>query len=83
MFIFEQINSKNKKTVMNIQDRILAFVDRILDLFNVIKGYLIDAIGFFEKLKNAILELVSYLGERIEEVTLEDLESLEEEHFFI
>ncbi|MHC5308856.1 hypothetical protein ACYSNM_02035 [Myroides sp. LJL116] len=68
---------------MSIQDRILAFVDRILDLFNIIKGYLSNAVAFFEKLKNAILELVSYMGERIEDITEEDLQVLEEEHFFI
>lgn len=68
---------------MSIQDRILAFVDRILDLFNIIKGYLANAVAFFEKLKVAILELVSYMGERIEDITEEDLQVLEEEHFFI
>ncbi|MHC5202931.1 hypothetical protein [Myroides sp. LJL119] len=68
---------------MNIQDRILAFVDRILDLFHIIKDYLIDAIGFFEKLKNAILELVGYLSHKMEDITEQDLALLEEEHFFI
>ncbi len=68
---------------MNIQERILAFVDRILDLFNIIKDYLINAVAFFEKLRNAILELVSYLEDKIEDITEEELKVLEEEHFFI
>ncbi|MEC4116810.1 MULTISPECIES: hypothetical protein [Myroides] len=75
---------------MNISDRLIDFVDRILDLFKAIKGYLNNAVAFFEKLKNMILEVVEYFKDRIEDAVdrLEDLTdeqilSLEEEHFFI
>ncbi|MDR2223311.1 MAG: hypothetical protein LBE34_11325 [Flavobacteriaceae bacterium] len=72
---------------MNIGDYIIKFMDRILDIFNVIKGYLEDALGFFEKLKALILEVVDYFSDQldldIDELTEEDAALLEEEHFFI
>lgn len=75
---------------MNLSDRLINFVDRILDLFKAIKGYLNNAVAFFERLKNMILEVVEYFKDRIddtmsqlENLTDEQLLSLEEEHFFI
>lgn len=68
---------------MNLGDRIIRFVDRILDFFNIIKGYLDNAVALFEKIKLAILELVEYLTQRVEEITEEEMQTLEEEHFFI
>lgn len=68
---------------MNLGDRIIKFVDRILDFFNIIKGYLNNAVALFEKIKLAILELVEYLTQRVEEITEEEMQTLEEEHFFI
>lgn len=68
---------------MNLGDRIIKFVDRILDFFNIIKGYLDNAVALFEKIKLAILELVEYLTQRVEEITEEEMQTLEEEHFFI
>lgn len=68
---------------MNLGDRIIRFVDRILDFFNIIKGYLNNAVALFEKIKLAILELVEYLTQRVEEITEEEMQTLEEEHFFI
>ncbi|MCC9042817.1 hypothetical protein LNQ81_08980 [Myroides sp. M-43] len=68
---------------MDFGERLINFVDRILDLFNAIKGYLDNAVTFFEKLKNKILELVEYFYENVEEITDENLKALEEEHFFI
>ncbi|MDR0194893.1 MAG: hypothetical protein LBI73_07190 [Myroides sp.] len=68
---------------MDFGERLINFVDRILDLFNAIKGYLENAVAFFEKLKNKILELIEYFYDNVEEVTDENLKALEEEHFFI
>lgn len=68
---------------MNYGDRIIAFVDRILDLFDMIKGYLDDALSFFEKLKDLIHELLEYVKVQFESQTDKDLRILEEEHFFI
>ncbi|MDR0227640.1 MAG: hypothetical protein LBI72_01015 [Flavobacteriaceae bacterium] len=72
---------------MNIGDYIIKFMDRILDIFNTIKGYLEDALGFFEKLKSLILEVVEYFSDQldldIDELDEEDAALLEEEHFFI
>ncbi|WP_010249683.1 hypothetical protein [Myroides injenensis] len=68
---------------MNLGDRIIRFVDRILDFFNIIKGYLDNAVALFEKIKLAVLELVDYLTQRVEEITEEEMQTLEEEHFFI
>ena len=68
---------------MNLGDKIIAFVDRILDLFNKIKGLLTNAIHFFERLKTWILEKVESFTNHIEEYTEEDLLALQEEHYFI
>ncbi|KUF42083.1 hypothetical protein SAMN04488018_11429 [Myroides marinus] len=68
---------------MDFGERLINFVDRILDLFNAIKGYLENAVAFFEKLKNKILDLIEYFYDNVEEVTDENLKALEEEHFFI
>ncbi|MDM1348058.1 hypothetical protein HX017_12900 [Myroides marinus] len=68
---------------MDFGERLINFVDRILDLFNAIKGYLENAVAFFEKLKNKILEIIEYFYDNVEEVTDENLKALEEEHFFI
>ncbi|MDM1379278.1 hypothetical protein [Myroides marinus] len=68
---------------MDFGERLINFVDRILDLFNAIKGYLENAVAFFEKLKNKILDIIEYFYDNVEEVTDENLKALEEEHFFI
>ncbi|WP_121966270.1 hypothetical protein [Myroides sp. N17-2] len=68
---------------MDFGDRLINFVDRILDLFNAIKGYLDNAVAFFERLKDKILELVEYFTDRIEDITDESLQALEEEYTFI
>ncbi|EPH09017.1 hypothetical protein HMPREF9713_02877 [Myroides odoratimimus CCUG 12700] len=68
---------------MDLGERLINFVDTILDIFNAIKGYLENAVAFFEKLKNKILELLEYFTEQVEDITEENLKALEEEHFFI
>lgn len=68
---------------MNYGDKIVAFVNRILDFFDLIKGYLDDALSFFEKLKDLILELIEYVQVQFESHTDKELRLLEEEHFFI
>jgi hypothetical protein len=68
---------------MNIGDRIIRFVDIILDWFDRIKGYLEDASAFFEKLKDLILELVEYFNAQIDNYTDRKLATISEEHFFI
>ncbi|AJA69040.1 hypothetical protein HX045_15620 [Myroides odoratimimus] len=68
---------------MDLGERLINFVDTILDMFNAIKGYLENAVAFFEKLKNKILELLEYFTEQVEDITEENLKALEEEHFFI
>lgn len=68
---------------MNYGDKIVAFVDRVLDFFKLIKDYLDDALSFFEKLKDLILELVEYAKLHFETHTDKELKLLEEEHFFI
>ncbi|MGG5570230.1 hypothetical protein [Myroides odoratimimus] len=68
---------------MDLGERLINFVDTILDMFNAIKGYLENAVAFFKKLKNKILELLEYFTEQVEDITEENLKALEEEHFFI
>ncbi len=68
---------------MNYGDKIIAFIDRILDLFDLVKGYLDNALAFFEKLKGLILDLVEYVADQFDSLTDRQLELLEEEHFFI
>lgn len=68
---------------MDFGDRLINFVDRILDLFNAIKGYLDNAVAFFERLKDKILELLEYFTDTIEDITDESLKALEEEYTFI
>lgn len=68
---------------MNYGDKIIAFIDRILDLFDLVKGYLDNALAFFEKLKDLILDLVEYVTDQFNSLTDRQLELLEEEHFFI
>ncbi|AJH13891.1 MULTISPECIES: hypothetical protein [Myroides] len=68
---------------MDLGERLINFVDTILDMFNAIKGYLENAVAFFEKLKNKIIELLEYFTEQVEDITEENLKALEEEHFFI
>ncbi|WP_025125517.1 hypothetical protein [Myroides odoratimimus] len=68
---------------MDLGERLINFVDTILDMFNAIKDYLENAVAFFEKLKNKILELLEYFSEQVEDITEENLKALEEEHFFI
>lgn len=68
---------------MSYGDKIIAFVDRVLDFFNLVKGYLDDALAFFEKLKDLILELVEYAKLHFESHPDRELKLLEEEHFFI
>lgn len=68
---------------MDLGERLINFVDTILDMFNAIKGYLENAVAFFEKLKNKIIELLEYFTEQVEDITEGNLKALEEEHFFI
>ncbi|MGL4582812.1 MAG: hypothetical protein ACRCVU_07505 [Flavobacterium sp.] len=68
---------------MDFGDRLINFVDRILDLFNAIKGYLDNAVAFFERLKDKILELLEYFTDTIEDITDDSLQALEEEYTFI
>lgn len=68
---------------MNLGDRIISFVDRILDFFELIKGYLRDAASFFEKLKDLILELVEYFNTQFDDYADKQIAILGEEHFFI
>ena len=68
---------------MDLGERLINFVDTILDMFNAIKGYIENAVAFFEKLKNKIIELLEYFTEQVEDITEENLKALEEEHFFI
>ncbi|MTG97032.1 hypothetical protein NWE55_10415 [Myroides albus] len=68
---------------MNIGDRLINWVDCILAWFDRIKGFLSNAVAFFEKLKDLILEYVEYFTKKVDEYTEEELQLLEEEHFFI
>lgn len=68
---------------MNYGDRIVAFVDQLLNYFELIKNYLDDALAFFEKLKDLILELVEYFKAQLETKGDKALKFLDEEHFFI
>ncbi|MEC4114377.1 hypothetical protein [Myroides pelagicus] len=68
---------------MNIGDRLIKWVDCILAWFESIKGLLSNAVAFFEKIKALILEYVEYFTEKIDDFTEDELQLLEEEHFFI
>ncbi|MCP1996949.1 hypothetical protein [Flavobacterium sp. HSC-61S13] len=75
---------------MKYVDRIAAFIERILDLFDMVKGYIEDALSFFEKLKELVLELLEYikiqfnhLTDNEESLDPEIEQLLEQEHFFI
>ncbi|MBW3518112.1 hypothetical protein [Flavobacterium sp. NKUCC04_CG] len=77
---------------MKYVDRIAAFIERMLDLFDLVKGYIEDALSFFEKLKELVLELLEYIKVQFDQLTNDENEELrdeeieqllEQEHFFI
>lgn len=68
---------------MNIGDRIISLVDKILSWFERIKQYLEDAAAFFEKLKDLIFELIEYFNTQIDNYADRELAAMSEEHFFI
>lgn len=68
---------------MNYVDQIAAFIERVLDLFDLVKGYIEDALSFFERLKELILELLEYIKLQFDTEGPKHIDALDQEHFFI
>lgn len=68
---------------MNWEERIVGLIDSILDIFNVIRRYVDDALHIFEKLKAFILDLIKAIKDKLDHYIVKELEVLDEEHFFI
>lgn len=68
---------------MNWEERIVGLIDSILDIFNVIRRYVDDALHIFEKLKTFILDLIKAIKDKLDHYIDKELEVLDEEHFFI
>lgn len=70
---------------MKIGDFITKIVDNILNFFKLIKGFLEDALAYFEKIKNYILETLDFYKDHFEdEIDPDQVEALTvSDHYFI